>query len=261
MTLLKRLGRNNFVLGLAARAVAFYIRFLGLTARWRVIGLEAPLASVEGGQPIIGAFWHGRMVMMPQLWRRYGGARFDLRMLISRHRDGQMIARTIAHLGFATIAGSSSRGGARALREIIEAVAQGASIGITPDGPRGPRMRASAGVAGAGRLTGAPVFAISFSASRRRVMKSWDRFVLPKPFARIVVVIKGPIQVGPEEGPEALERARLAIEDALNEATREADRLCGWPPIEPAPVGARPRGYHPAPEPPPDTGTDTGTGA
>ncbi len=246
MKLLKRLGRNGFLVELATRVIAFYIRLLGRTARWRVIGLDAPVATVEGGQPIVGAFWHGRMVMMPDLWRRHGGDRFDFRMLISRHRDGRLIARTIAHLGFDTITGSSSRGGARALREIVEAVEKGASIGITPDGPRGPRMRASAGVASIGRLTGAPVFAISFSASRRRLLKSWDRFVLPMPFARIVVVIKGPIAVPNEDGPEALESARLVIEDALNEATREADRLCGWTPVEPAPVGAPPRGYRQA---------------
>lgn len=245
MKLLKRLGRNAFFIEQATRAIALYIRFLGLTARWRVIGLEAPLGMIERGQPIIGAFWHGRMVMMPGLWRRYGGFRFDIRMLISRHRDGRLIARTIAHLGFATITGSSSRGGVRALREIIEALADGASVGITPDGPRGPRMRASPGVASVGRLTGAPVFATSFSASRRRVFKNWDRLVLPRPFARIVVVIKGPIMVPKEGGPEALEKARLAIEEALNEATREADRLCGWTPIEPAPVGTPPRGYRP----------------
>ncbi len=255
MKLLKRLGRNAFFVELATRAIASYIRFLGLTARWRVIGLDAPLGMVERGEPIIGAFWHGRMVMMPGLWRRYGGSKFDIRMLISRHRDGRLMARTIAHLGFATITGSSSRGGARALREIIEAVENGASIGITPDGPRGPRMRASAGVASAGRLTGAPVFAISFSASRRRVLKSWDRFVLPMPFARIVVVIKNPILVAKEGGPEALENARLAIEDALNEATREADRLCGWTPIEPAAADTPPRGYRHAPEPPAESPT------
>jgi len=248
MKLLKRLGRNAFLVELATRAIAFYIRFLGLTARWRVIGLDAPLAMIERGEPIIGAFWHGRMVMMPGLWRRHG-AKIDIRMLISRHRDGRLIARTIAHLGFSTITGSSSRGGARALRDIIAAVENGASVGITPDGPRGPRMRASAGVASVGRLTGAPVFAISFSASRRRVFKSWDSLVLPMPFARIVVVIKGPILVAREGGAQALENARLAIEDTLNDATREADRLCGWTPIEPAPADAPPRGYRHAPEP------------
>lgn len=249
MKLLKRLGRNGFFVGLASRLIASYIRLVGRTARWQVVGLDTPLRMVERGEPIIGAFWHGRMMMMPGLWRRYG-AKIDVRMLISRHRDGRLIARTIAHLGFATIAGSSSRGGARALREIIEAVEIGASVGITPDGPRGPRMRASAGVASAGRLTGAPVFATSFSASRRRVLKSWDSFVLPMPFARIVVVIKGPILVPKEGGTEALEKARLVIEAALNEATREADRLCGWVPIEPAPADAPPRGYRRAAEPP-----------
>lgn len=249
MKLLKRLGRNSVFLGLASWLISLYIRFLGLTTRWEVIGLGEPLGRVEKGKPIIGAFWHGRMVMIPGLWRRYGG-KADISMLISRHRDGRLIADTIAHLGFATISGSSSRGGARALREIIEAVESGASVGITPDGPRGPRMRASAGVASAARITGAPVFVVSFSASRRRVLKSWDRFVLPMPFSRVVYVIRGPIEVLPDAGPEALEQARLAIEDALNEATREADSLCGWTPIEPAAADAPPRGYRSAAEPP-----------
>ncbi|HUT51634.1 MAG TPA: lysophospholipid acyltransferase family protein [Alphaproteobacteria bacterium] len=237
MKLVNRLAKNRTTFAIACWLMARYIRFVERTSRWTMHGAEAIQEMLVRGEPFVATFWHGRMVLMPGAWRRVGAGR-SMRMLISLHRDGVTISRVIGHLGIETIAGSSSRGGMKALQEILRTLRAGGSVGITPDGPRGPRMRASPGVATVASRMSVPVFAVSFSATRRRVFKSWDRFLLPLPFGRVVVVMKGPIEVPRNATAAALEDMRARIEDALNEATREADRACGLTPVEPAPEPA-----------------------
>ncbi|MDH3234262.1 MAG: lysophospholipid acyltransferase family protein [Alphaproteobacteria bacterium] len=237
MKLAKRLAKSKAALAVACWLLARYIRLVELTSRWTLHGTEAMQDMSGRDAPFIATFWHGRMVMMPGAWRRIGSGR-PLRMLISMHRDGLMISRVISHLGIDTIAGSSSRGGRAALQALFKTLRDGGFVGITPDGPRGPRMHASPGVATVASRMSVPVFTVSYSATRRRLFKSWDRFLLPLPFGRVVVVMKGPIEVPHNASAAALEDIRARIEDALNEATREADRACGHTPVEPAPESA-----------------------
>jgi lysophospholipid acyltransferase (LPLAT)-like uncharacterized protein len=155
-------------------------------------------------------------------------------MLISTHRDGQIIARTVSHFGIETVAGSSSHGGSAALRAMLRALKEGVCVGITPDGPRGPRMRASDGIVQVARLSGATVLPCSFSATRRRVVGSWDRFVIAWPFSRGVFVWGRPITVPRDADAAAQESAREAIEAELNAITVEADARMGHAPLAPA---------------------------
>ncbi len=235
MGLGRRLMTVPAVETLVTGAIAAYVRFVWATTRWEIRGLEHPEPYWRESRPLIGAFWHGRLLMMPKIWR----GRTKVHMLISQSRDGQMIARAVAHLGIDTIRGSTRRGdrdkgGGAAVRSIMKAVRAGESICITPDGPKGPRMRASAGVVAVARLTGAPVFPASWSTSRAIRMRSWDRFHLPLPFGRGVFVIAPPITV-PRDADEAeQERLRGEIEAALIRATDEADRACGQPTVSPA---------------------------
>jgi lysophospholipid acyltransferase (LPLAT)-like uncharacterized protein len=166
-----------------------------------------------------------------------------LRMLISHHRDGAIIADTIGHFGLGTVRGSASKsgseknkGGAAALRAMVKAVRAGDGVGITPDGPSGPYMRASDGVAVLAKLTGIPIIPATYSVSRRKIMKSWDRFCFAKPFGRGVIVWGEPILVDRKAPPEELEQKRIEIEESLNSLTREADLLVGVDPIEPLPL-------------------------
>lgn len=212
--------------GLAAR----YIRFCAATTRWEYRGLEHVRPYWQQGRPLIGAFWHGRLAQMTHIWPTPA----TLSMLISQSRDGQVIARAIEKLGFGTVRGSASKrgqakGGEAAVRQIVDLVAHGTSIGITPDGPRGPRMRASKGVAALALMAQAPIFAVSWSVTHGRLLNSWDRMLLPLPFGRGVFVIAPPI---PAEGDE--EALRLRVEGELNRVTREADAACGRAPVEPA---------------------------
>src|SRR5579871_1309079 len=159
----KKLSRSNAVRRPLCWLLAQYIRLVYQTCRWEIIGGEVPAAFWDRGEPFILAFWHGRIMMMPHSWPRHR----PIRMLISSHVDGQIIARTVAHLGIDTVAGSSTRGGAGAIRALVKSLKDGVCIGITPDGPRGPRMRASDGVAQLARLSGAKIVPCAVATSRR----------------------------------------------------------------------------------------------
>jgi lysophospholipid acyltransferase (LPLAT)-like uncharacterized protein len=228
--LTRRLLQSDVVQRALCALAALYIRLAHMTGRWQTAGGEIPRRFWEKKEPFILCFWHGRLLMMPYCWNP-GAA---IHMLISQHRDGQIIARTVSHFGIATIAGSSSRGGGAALRSLVREIRSGACVGITPDGPRGPRMRASIGVAQAARLSGAAVIPAAFSCKPRRVLGSWDQFIVAAPFARGVFVWGEPIRVARDADEAALERARGQIEAGLNGVTRRADVICGQNPVEPA---------------------------
>lgn len=210
---------------------AVYIRLVLVTGHWEVVGGEVPCRFWGVDQPFVLAFWHGRLLMIPCCWDRSR----TMNMLISRHRDGQFIARTVAHFGIRAVTGSSSRGGGAALRAMLKALKAGESVGITPDGPRGPCMRASNGVVNLARLANVPVIPVSFSANHGLVLRNWDHFLVAWPFGRGVFVWGQPIIV-PREADEATQEIyRQAIEQALNTATVEADCRMGRRPMRATP--------------------------
>jgi len=225
----KRILGSGYVRAAACLMAALTIRLIHLSVRWQTIDRAIPAEFWSENRPFILAFWHGRLMMMPYSWHPQKA----VKMLISDHQDGQLIARTIAHFGIDTVVGSSSKGGARALREMVRHLRQGTCVGITPDGPRGPRMRASEGVITLARLSGIPVIPVSYSVSRGRNLGSWDRFLLALPFGRGVFIWGDPIYVD-HDSPES---ARQKVEDALNRITREADQHMGRVAVQPASTG------------------------
>lgn len=227
MGLAKRIGKSERIRGVLCWLAAQYIRLVWATSRWRVDGAHIPAALWDQGKPFILAFWHGRLLMMPQSWRRS----VPIHMLISGHRDGQLIARTVGHFGIRTVEGSTTRGGAGALRAMMKALKAGECVGITPDGPKGPRMRASDGIVAVARLSGCPVVPATYATAGARRLGSWDRFLVPLPFSRGVILWGEPILVG-RDADEA--EARQRIEDAMNAQAAEADRLMGDQPVPPA---------------------------
>ena len=202
------------------------------TSRWETRNAEAVHALWDSGTPFIIAFWHGRLFMMPHIWRQ----NVPIDLLISHHRDGEILARTVGHFGFDTIRGSTSKGGGSALREILRALQSGTSIGFTPDGPRGPRMRASEGIISIAKLAGVPIVPSSYAVSRRKVLRSWDRFTFPFPFSRGLYIWGTPLSVARDADVEITEAARLSLEQALNEITDTADRHCDVDAITPEPL-------------------------
>jgi lysophospholipid acyltransferase (LPLAT)-like uncharacterized protein len=176
--------------------------------------------------PAVYAVWHGRMLMLPYLY----GHRQTFHALASRSRDGEIMSRFVAGFGIRAVRGSSSRGSATALRGLARLLRdEGAHVVVVPDGPRGPRFVVKPGAVLLAHLGGAPIVPLGVGAAPRTVLRSWDAFVIPHPFARTVVVFGDPIRVEPGRDRAALERARQALEAALREATREADRLAGAP--------------------------------
>lgn len=227
--LIKAIGSRETVRGVLCWLGAQYIRFVCTTTRWRRFGDDVAQPFWDSGAPFIVAFWHQRILLMHHIWR----SAKPISMLISRHRDGRIIARTVAHLGVGAIAGSSGKGGAGALREMVRTLKRGAYIGITPDGPRGPRMRAAMGIVDTARLSGAPILPAVYAVRRRKVVASWDRFIIALPFTRGVLMWGDPIIVPAGADRDQRERLRLKLEESLNALTAEADRLCGHAPILP----------------------------
>jgi len=221
---------------LAGWLTAFYIRLVWRLGRWTIENEDIVTRLIAAKRAFIVCFWHGRLLMMAPAWR-YGGR---VHIVISRHRDGQFIAQAVDRFGLSTIAGSSSKGGHAALRSMLQALARGEVVAVTPDGPRGPRMRATAGVVRAARIAGVPLLPVTFAVSRRRVLASWDRFVLPLPFARGVIAVGAPIEVPADADADTIEGVRSKLEAALNDLTREADARFGFAPIGPASSDASP---------------------
>lgn len=142
--------------------IATLIRVVGRTMRLRTINREAIEARWHRGEASIIAFWHGRQLMLPLT---YGGAGLDI--LVSQHRDGELISRAMSPFGFSTVRGSTTRGGSLALRALVTAGRRGRDLAITPDGPKGPRGVVQAGVIQLARLSGLPIFPVAFGASKK----------------------------------------------------------------------------------------------
>jgi 3-deoxy-D-manno-octulosonic-acid transferase len=226
----RRIVRSDRLRRLLCWGIQLYIRFVYRTNRWTVEGGDIPRELRRAGRPFILAFWHGRLSMIPMAWQRLA----PMHMLISAHRDGRIIADAVTYFGVDSIAGSTRRGGSSALRLMLKQLAAGDCVGITPDGPRGPAMQASAGIINVARLAGVPIVPVVFATSRRRVLNSWDRFHLAKPFGRGVFLWGEPIEIDRELDDAGLEQARLLVENRMNELAAEADRQVGHGRLLPA---------------------------
>lgn len=200
---LRRLG-----LALLSAGVAFALRGLGAT--WRVTSVgESPF--LPGVGPVIGALWHESFLAAAWLYRDR-----DVVVMVSRSRDGDRIAAVLSRLGFASAArGSSSRGGASALRQQTEAVAAGRHGALLCDGPRGPARRAKTGAVALARGTGRPLQPVVFAARPSLRFRSWDRTLLPLPFARVVCAYGPRLAVPAEASREECGAVGQRLEEEL----------------------------------------------
>jgi lysophospholipid acyltransferase (LPLAT)-like uncharacterized protein len=203
---------------------ALGVRALGVTLSVRAEGVEALRPLWAAGRPLIYGVWHGRILIVPWLnarFRRTEGAR-NVRVLASRSRDGELVAAFVRCFGLDVVRGSSSRGGAAALRELARTLHAGDDVAVVPDGPRGPSCHAQAGIVSLAATTGALIVPLGVAAWPARRLGSWDRFMVPAPFARCAVVFGAPVAVGRHDDRETV---RVAVERALQTATDSADRL------------------------------------
>jgi len=182
--------------------------------------------------PVILALWHNRIFPLPPLWQKFASHRPKLLVLTSASNDGAALASAMAVCGHGAIRGSSSRRGAAALIALKRALLAGSDIAVTPDGPRGPRYSLQAGLVKLASTTGAPIIPIHVRFSSAWRLKSWDRFIIPKPFSRVRISFDVPIAVGPRLSEDAFEAERLRIEEILR-AGVDDDEIPGLNPLTP----------------------------
>ncbi len=208
------------------------LRFLlaGTVGRWALDALMATVRfTVEGedrGQafrrrqePVIFTLWHGRL--LPLTYFHRGG---EITAIISRSEDGEYIARVVEGWGYHTVRGSTSRGGSSGLRGLVQAARNGHSLAITPDGPRGPRQTLQPGVLTLAQLSGLPILPLACGCDRAWWPGSWDRFCVPKPFARVRVRYGEPRYVPRDSAAPELDRHARELEAEMNAMITEMDR-------------------------------------
>ena len=232
MKLGKKVLHSQVAQGFLCLLAAYYVRFVYLTSRWNVVRGDIPKKFWDKDKKFLLCFWHGRLLMMPYCWNMTK----PIHMMISMHSDGRFLSDTVSRLGIKTIVGSTSKGGAKALRAMVRTVKNGDYVGLTPDGPRGPRMRAQEGIVTIARLAKVPIIPIGYASTSCKILGSWDRFIAALPFGRGVFVWGEPIEVPHTSDKLELEKTRQNIEDAVNAVSAEADRLSGLDPIEPAAI-------------------------
>lgn len=196
---------------------------LGRTVSLDAVGREHLDALDRAGQRYIVALWHGHI--LPGMW--YFRDR-GIVVITSENFDGEWIARIIRRFGYGAARGSTSRGGAKALRSLLKSLAQ-APAAFTVDGPRGPRGVAQPGVVWLAAATGHPILPIHAQADRAWTMSSWDRTHIPKPWSRVVTAIGAPIVVPRDTDAEGLERARVQVEAALRAVEAQSRAACTSP--------------------------------
>ncbi|HID37707.1 MAG TPA: DUF374 domain-containing protein [Ghiorsea sp.] len=191
--------------------VTIVIRFLRFTVRWQYIGADIRPEN----SPCIISSWHARLLLTPLLLGKWEGP-----LIISDHRDGELISAVFAKFSLASSRGSSSTGGAKALLKVIRMAKDGYSPGITPDGPRGPVQVVKDGVAQIAIKSGLPIVPVCYANNRFWRLSSWDKFYIPQPFSKGVVVIGEPLYANADEKSTAFTQR---IQQAMDENQQQAD--------------------------------------
>lgn len=236
----RRLLRSTPVQWVLAGFIALWMALVRATTRWTIVGRENAEPVWGSGKGVVWCYWHSRIMGAHSIWPK------DVQpmlMLISLSPDGVFVARAAELVGRKVVRGSSSKKGAdgetsdkgalQAFRQMASHASKGGCVGITPDGPRGPRMRAQIGAVRVAKMAKVPLLPSAFAVKGARYADSWDRFHIPPLFSRGVIVYGPAIEV-PAHGDEvALEAVRLQLEHELTSAMQEADRLVGGPMIAP----------------------------
>jgi hypothetical protein len=206
-------GQGSWRVAWIARFGVLLLRALAITWRIRVINGDVPRAFDGRGEAFIHVLWHGQL--LPLMWTHRNR---DISVIISEHSDGEILARVMHSLGCRTVRGSTSRGAARALLGACRELEAGFDLAITPDGPRGPAHSVAPGAVIIAQRTGAAMIPVAASTDRAWHLRSWDRFVIPKPFARVTVAYGDPMRVAadtPRDATREIDAVRAGIDRAV----------------------------------------------
>jgi lysophospholipid acyltransferase (LPLAT)-like uncharacterized protein len=211
--------RRAQILGWVIWAVA---RLVGMTLRLRSENRETLERHLRSGEGVIVVLWHGRSLVPVNLFRHRG-----IWALISLSRDGEVQNAVFRRFGFNTIRGSTGRGGARAALQLARIIREGASLAFTPDGPRGPTHRVQPGTIFIAQRSGCPILPLGISARPRRLLRSWDSYMIPLPFARAALVVGEPFYVSSDLDEAGRELAAAQLERRLNAVEKRAEEMLG----------------------------------
>jgi len=220
--------RNPRLIRVVAVLAAALIRVWMATIRYRIVNHDAADHPADAGRVrFIYAFWHETLLAPVKFRAR-------VRVLISKHADGELIAQAAQRLGFGVVRGSTTRGGGGALVELWDC-SQSAHLVFHPDGPRGPRRTVQPGMIVLASRAGLPIVPVGIGYSRCWRARSWDRFAVPWPFCRCVFVAAEAVTIPPDVDREGLQEYRRLVEQRMLEATAEAERLAVAGPRRPGP--------------------------
>ena len=176
-------------------------------------------------ESFIYAFWHDQLLICPLTWQ----SEFEIKVLISKHRDGDIIARLISKLGFKAIRGSThksgktkNKGGLTSARQMIKSLKNGISIGISPDGPKGPRHKVSDGILSISRLSNSSILPVGIGFKKKWVLNTWDKFIIPKPFNQITIIWGEPLPALKNE--KNINQIKSKLESTMYSLTKRANK-------------------------------------
>jgi lysophospholipid acyltransferase (LPLAT)-like uncharacterized protein len=194
------------------------LRVLRWTLRVDTVGAEALRARWARGERAIVTFWHNRQLMLPMVAE---GRRICI--MVSHHRDGEIATQVLRGWGVTTVRGSASRGAVGGFLRLVEAYRRGHNLAVAPDGPRGPIYVVKPGAVYLAKAVGSPIFPAAYAASRVARLRSWDRLMVPLPFARVRIEFGEPLEVPTDATAAQLDHCRAELEDRLNRLTQSVD--------------------------------------
>ena len=218
----KKILRTKLAYSVICWVGAKYIKFVSFTNSWSFINKKYVENLWKKNEAFILCFWHGRLLMMPLSWNKEK----KINVLISTHSDGQLLSKTVKHFNIETITGSSSKGGSEAIRNIIKSLKSGISIGMTPDGPRGPRMKVNSAIIKIASLTGHKIVPLSYSVKKKFFLNSWDKFLIALPFNKGCFIWGKPIKIKKNISTNEDLKLSKILENNLLKLTKKADRYC-----------------------------------
>lgn len=200
--------KEKLLLAIVPPLATGIIKFLALTMKMEVLHEDRVKSFWQENKRMILVFWHGRLLMIPFCYHGTG-----IKTLISQHKDGELLARTMTLFGHESVRGSTTRGGSKAMREMVKAM-KTHDIALTPDGPRGPKYKVQDGVIALSRITGVPIVPVTFSATKKKFFQSWDSFLLPYPFSKGVFMWGEPLYITKEDD---MKKKKLELEKQMIE--------------------------------------------
>ena len=218
----KKIFRTKLAYNIICWIGAKYIKFVSFTTKWSFINKKYVENLWKKNESFILCFWHGRLLMMPLSWN----IKKKINVLISAHSDGQLLSKTVKYFDIKTIIGSSSKGGSEAIRNIIKSLKSGISIGMTPDGPRGPRMKINSVIIKIASLTGNKIVPLSYSVKKKIFLNSWDKFLVALPFGKGCFIWGKPIKIKKNISNNEDLKLSNKLEKILIKLTKEADQYC-----------------------------------